>query len=234
LRDLLKKAASYIAIAESQDSRREAYIRAADAIIEWLAEDPARRGHRQAGEGIGRSASYVGKLVTWRTSGDPDTSPSPFGTEAQREARDRYEARRALQANPDLVKQHIIDNPEIARKAARESSAVADAAGTGSLERGAEEFRARNPEGHDRMTRLMQGAADELQQRVLSEAAGNIRKAIISLQFAIKKIKDDKFDREQVEAMLPRLELHVDLLKAALGHESHDWDVALERLTSEE
>jgi hypothetical protein len=231
LHDLLKKAASYIAIAESQDSTREAYIRAADAIVEWLRED-ATRSARDASRILNRSEGYAGQLVRWRTSDRPG---SPFARDtAEAKGRGAVEAQRVMQENPDLVKQHIIDNPEIAREAARESSAVADAAGTGSLERGAEEFRARNPEGHDRMTRLMQGAADELQQRVLSEAAGNIRKAIISLQFAIKKIKDDKFDREQVEAMLPRLELHVDLLKAALGHESHDWDVALERLTSEE
>ena len=93
--DHLANAREYIAIAESADAKSEAYARAADEIIAWLAEDLTRT-QRQVSAALERSQSWVSDLVRWRTSDRDRDQRTPFSGEQENTARYERQAKTVL------------------------------------------------------------------------------------------------------------------------------------------
>jgi hypothetical protein len=120
----LEAAAAYIAVAESGDAKREAYVKAADEILAAQAEDP-KLTRRQIGESIGKSQTWVTELLGWRTS-DRHADQTPWAAQvddhryrsAERKVPTRHEDRvemvEKLLADPEVVKTvaKTITNPK--------------------------------------------------------------------------------------------------------------------------
>lgn len=101
--DHLARAKDYIAIAENEDSKAEAYRRAAEEILAATTED----GYSQAqiAQELGRDRSWVTDLLAWhRAGGHPQTGP--FGGEAKNAKTDRGKARKMLR-DPEQRRQVI-------------------------------------------------------------------------------------------------------------------------------
>jgi hypothetical protein len=102
----------------------EFYAKAADEIGAWLAEDLART-QRQAAAALGRSQSWVQRLVTWRTSDSDTHQPTPFAGEY--EERIERAGKQALRQAPEVIAEmveELHDDPAFRAAVASASSRI--------------------------------------------------------------------------------------------------------------
>jgi len=114
--DRLALAREYIAIAESQDAKREAYQKAADEII----EAQKTMGYRAIAKAVGKSDHWVKTLVQWRTSGTPGSTP--FGGKDRMAKGAAAETRKVLAEQPQSVAPEIakaMEDPEVRQEVAK-------------------------------------------------------------------------------------------------------------------
>jgi hypothetical protein len=110
----LEAAKAAIAVAESGDSKRAAYEQAADEILAAFAADDTLT-QMQVGERIGKDRTWVGKLIRWRQTRDPD--PLPFARNPDNDFRARHEARKVPTQHVDRVEMatKLLADPEVAK-----------------------------------------------------------------------------------------------------------------------
>ena len=93
----LETAAAYIAVAESGDSKRLAYEKAADEILAAMTENPMLTV-MEIGAHLGKGRDWVAKLLKWRKEGDRDLLPF-----AHAESQRRYVERTLPSRTEDRV-----------------------------------------------------------------------------------------------------------------------------------
>lgn len=114
--DHLALAREYIAIAESQDAKREAYQKAADEIV----EAQKTMGYRAIATAVGKSDHWVKTLVQWRTSGTPGSTP--FANKDRMAKGAAAETRKVLAEQPRSVAPDIakaMEDPEVREEVAK-------------------------------------------------------------------------------------------------------------------
>ena len=129
----LRRAKEFIVVAESVDSRTEAYRLAGEEILEARRIDPGLT-LRAIGSEIGKSESWVSKLTSWvENLADPQAPSTPFGGTEENEARyQRHDRRRVAEVvaeRPEAIAEAVAAaSPEAQRKIAQAivSSGTAD------------------------------------------------------------------------------------------------------------
>ena len=93
----LETAAAYIAVAESGDSKRVAYEKAADEILSAMTQNPMLTFAEVAAH-LGKSQPWVRQLLKWRKEGHDHALPF-----SNVEAAQRYRERQVPTALPDKI-----------------------------------------------------------------------------------------------------------------------------------
>ena len=112
----LEAAAGFIAVAESGDAKREAYVKAADEIIAAQAEAPTLT-QAQIGERLGKGSHWVGTLLAWRKDPARSAQTMPF---ARGEHQQRYVERKVPTRHEDRVEMatKLLSDPQVAKTVA--------------------------------------------------------------------------------------------------------------------
>jgi hypothetical protein len=102
----LESAKQYLAIAESADSKREAYKAAAEEIAVHKKQHP-KDTWSEIAISLGKTGQYVGRLMKWRTEGYPEgttpfTMPDPSGSKPTDRAAISH-GKKVLRENPDAL-----------------------------------------------------------------------------------------------------------------------------------
>lgn len=105
----LDRAKHYLAIAESGDARREAYRQATEEIVAAKQEDPALT-NVQVATFMGRSHTYVDKLLRWRATGYDAATPFLADEQATTRAANSH-ARKVLRERPEVLAQELAQQP---------------------------------------------------------------------------------------------------------------------------
>lgn len=117
----LEAAAAYIAVAESADSKRVAYQKAADEILAALAADPSL-SQREAARRIGKGHTWLVDLLAWRRGRISDHgADTPFATEAKRISNQRARERTIPTRHEDRVEMaaKLLEDREVVDEAVR-------------------------------------------------------------------------------------------------------------------
>lgn len=151
--DHLARAKEYIAIAESGDAKIEAYKSAAEEIRAAMDDDPTI-GVRAVASALGRSKSWVDRLVRWSTSVQDPQHP-PFGGEAENQARyeraDRRKVEEVIRERPEAIAEAIAKAPAEAQR--RIADEIVKQPTEGSLKRLATPREPRKPKSaHDSLS----------------------------------------------------------------------------------
>jgi len=221
----LARAKEYLAIAESRDSKREAYIKAADEIAAHKDEKPKETNENLA-RFLGVTKDRVSKLLRWRESGFKAETPYLMDDQATtRAARshtkkvlaDADERRKVLAKMPDK------DKLAVANDALTELDRSEKASGRRSTrsERRANRAKAKGSpnEGLDTLVRL------------------RLAKANRAIEDATRSAIEGEWTDEEAERLLERVartEGLIDVLKMALHNtDDIDWDAELAGLVGE-
>lgn len=112
--DRLVRAKQCLMIAESSDSKREAYVQAAEEIAAAFKEDPGLTKPAVA-TAVGINHQKVGVLLKWRESGFVAQTPWLMDKNATKRAALSH-ARKVLRENPEAVIEEMadaVDNPRV-------------------------------------------------------------------------------------------------------------------------
>jgi|SRR4051812_13110910 hypothetical protein len=181
----LERAREYLAIAESDNPKREAYVKAADAIAAHKVE--TNDSNKNVATFLGISVDRVQKLLQWRKSGYKADTPYLMDDQATTRAAISH-AKRVLREHPE----------EIAREIAQ---AVVTNDEVGLQVRYAEVQRAENNESarRQRELELKPGApADEMERRSFSDY---VQQTSYSLARAVKLADVIVFDDAHIEGV---------------------------------
>ena len=209
------RAKEFLAVAESRDSKREAYKRAAHEVAAAIADGMNQSSVATA---VGRSKSFIEKLLTWRRSGfKADTPWLHDGGATDRAARSH--TRRVL-SEPDSARRVIKDLPDAALEQ------VSDAALDERLDR-----RRKTPR-QVRPAPVRRGAFAPWM-----EVSGDLVEACRLLRRATDQTIEADFDSEQQRLLQERAQRVRELLalfEAALeGQTDVDWDAEFRKLEVE-
>ena len=114
----------YIEIAESQDSQRDAWVKAADALEHR--KRATGQSNPELGAEVDRSKDWVSKVLAWRASGYIQRTPFTDGGNAPRAATSH--TRKVLRERPVDVAPEIakaLEDPEVQREVIAASPRVA-------------------------------------------------------------------------------------------------------------
>lgn len=235
--DRLERARQYLAIAESQDSKREAYLKAADEII---AAQKEGWGVRAIAREIGKSESWVRQLLEWATNAQ-DHTHLPFGGPENTERSHRSVAKNYLaKRDPEAVQEIIRELPakrraQIAQTILTDSATVrtvlSDPKVAASV--GREEIR-RNNEIQSRARAINpERTARHDNARALQTVTDHIYRAAGEIALALRDIAEIKVSSTQRELMLVAIadaELRLGWLRSFLETGDRSFDDALTKL----
>jgi hypothetical protein len=108
--DRLERAKQYLAIAESNDSKREAYKAAADEIVAHQTETGATKA--AIGRALGKSAKAVEMLVKWQTTGFEAETPWLMDTKATTRASVSHTKKILTEQAVDEIEELLDDLPD--------------------------------------------------------------------------------------------------------------------------
>jgi hypothetical protein len=114
----LEAAAAYIAVAESGDAKREAYVKAADEILAAQADDPELT-QAEVARRLGKGKDWVSRLLMWH-QGDR-SGATPFARDPENDFRARSEAKKVPTRHEDRVEMatKLLADPEVVKAAAK-------------------------------------------------------------------------------------------------------------------
>jgi hypothetical protein len=214
----MAKAEQHLAKAKEYADRGDAfYEKAADEILAAKEEDPTL-SNGAIGERLGRSGSWVGDLVRWRTSGHPDVRPFA----GSREARLRSETRKLLRDEPTEAAALVAEAPPKTRRAiAHELARATERDETEARER---RVREHGKEWHDYTSEAL---------RLLSESRRLIKDAHAAVMSARRtdQLTDER--RKLIAASAAITSTSADYVKEA-AESDHDMDAALAELLEQE
>jgi hypothetical protein len=215
--DRLARAKSFLAIAESGNSKREAYINASRELAAYREEEKCT--FEALGALVDRKGNYVRTLVRWHYAGYPEDTPFLADTGATRRA-ERSHARKMLSDPEEALR--LLSDPKVAAALAGNPDVVAAlmrlASEVGDRQEKTERarFRERHPKharNHELLTILSR----------LSNAHAGIVKSFGELQDMA--LTDE--EREKVVPFVDRLNAAADMLVALLDGEAVDFDELL-------
>jgi len=210
--DRIALAKRYLTIAESADSKREAYEAAADELIAWLDENKAR-SLQEASRRLGRSLTYAGKLVRWRTKGSERT-PLPFSSQTP------------PPPPPPPAPKNVPSSPEVEDE----------------TDRWIDEERAKvranaDPDDVKEFDRITDEADREAEMRAKRKASDFIRAAVLRLQAALRECRAGRHGEEFDAQARDDLDEVRTIGNAIYGyikdHADGDWDAGLTKLNQE-
>jgi hypothetical protein len=106
LDDRLARAKVYLAIAESKDSKREAYKKAANEVVAYKKEYP-KATWREIAISLGRTGQYVGQLAKWHGTGFK--AETPFLMDGQATQRAARSHTKSVLTDPDETQKVLSD-----------------------------------------------------------------------------------------------------------------------------
>lgn len=240
--DLLREAKLCLAIAESKDAKREAYKRAANAMVAYRKE--TRCTITLLASNVGRDKSFISRLLKWQESGFKAETPFLMDEQATERASISH-TKKVLREQPMEQIERIMEDlpaPRVAKIAQaalgrtgvpREMAKDNEASATVTRASGA--IHEQRSSDHKRRSRPEQGSVMGGME-FLAEVGGNLIKAKRSLADAYEKARDLDLTDDQREAaleMLDEVEGVVTWLRSYLKSGDRSFETELQELLSD-